>query len=353
MIYFGREFHSTQTGDRLVGVACEKCECEYLYELARVGSGSGNAPYMIGIEEAAGRARNESIRDLAERLALEAELVPCPRCHWINEALVEGYRRGRYRRWGRAAAWIAGVGTIASMFSSWYIAQGPAADHGAWPYVLILGPIVSVALAMVPLLVRRGLRGRIRPNRYYPALPTLPRGTPLALIEHPASGALVPQSSSREQPEEWIDFKIGRDRFPDACCVCLGPPSPKASYPRFMDVGVEMKIPLCPPCARGRKWRVRRIGLSITVLTLAAGCTILALSTSDEAVFWLLFGGLACIAPGIGFLIAARIADPYRFKLADSDRGIVPLWFRNAAFPRMIAEARAESGESDAPPDET
>src|SRR6185437_12238268 len=33
-------------------------------------------------------------RRLAKRLSTEADLVPCPKCHWINSDLVKGYRRG-------------------------------------------------------------------------------------------------------------------------------------------------------------------------------------------------------------------------------------------------------------------
>jgi hypothetical protein len=110
--YFARHFEAGAIGSRLVAVQCDKCGCEYSFELARVGSGSAQAPYGIGTKRAARTAEERAQRDLGKRLEHDAELVPCPKCAWINEELVSRYRRGRYRGWTKFAASIFLLGTV-------------------------------------------------------------------------------------------------------------------------------------------------------------------------------------------------------------------------------------------------
>ena len=83
-IYYARRFKSAAVGTRLIEVQCEKCESQYFFELARVGSGTAEAPYGIGTKRTARAAEERAQRDLAERLEQDAELVPCPKCDWIN-----------------------------------------------------------------------------------------------------------------------------------------------------------------------------------------------------------------------------------------------------------------------------
>jgi hypothetical protein len=87
-IYYARRYESTVVGKRLVPVACEKCRCEYFFELARVGSGVAQAPYGIATKRAARFAQERAERDLNYRLQNDAELVPCPKCGWINDDLI-------------------------------------------------------------------------------------------------------------------------------------------------------------------------------------------------------------------------------------------------------------------------
>ena len=48
LLYYGRQYDAASVGARVIGVVCEKCGCEYFYELARVGEGAASAPYAIG-----------------------------------------------------------------------------------------------------------------------------------------------------------------------------------------------------------------------------------------------------------------------------------------------------------------
>jgi hypothetical protein len=102
-IYYGKTFESSRAGGCVVGVVCDNCGGTYYYELARIGTGAHTAPYGIGTSSASQKAHDQSETDLQRRLAVEAELVPCPKCHWISDELVKGYRLGRYRGVGKLA----------------------------------------------------------------------------------------------------------------------------------------------------------------------------------------------------------------------------------------------------------
>ena len=56
-------------------------------------------------------------KDLARRLERESEMVPCPKCQWVNEDLIARYRRRKYR----PLAWI----TLAILSGSpwWWVTE--------------------------------------------------------------------------------------------------------------------------------------------------------------------------------------------------------------------------------------
>jgi hypothetical protein len=203
-VYFGKRFDATKREQRVVQVQCDQCGCEFFYELARVGIGAASAPYYLGQGSAARRAMKYAEVDLERRLNREADLVPCPECNWINNELVRKYRNGRYRGGGKAALLIVILGTIMALLVAWFISRGPAADQAAVPYVLVGGPILSVATAAISLLKRKLLRSLIRPNRRFPLFPELPPGSPPALIRDTASSKL-----SVAHPEE-VDLRRPR-----------------------------------------------------------------------------------------------------------------------------------------------
>src|ERR1044071_4157460 len=96
-VYVGKRFTATATGRRIVEVRCDKCQAQYFYELLRQATGTASAPYYLGQNSAARRSEKIAQKRLAKRLAAESDLVGCPSCKWVNEELVRGYRRMRYR----------------------------------------------------------------------------------------------------------------------------------------------------------------------------------------------------------------------------------------------------------------
>ena len=200
--------------------------------------------------------------DLQRRLAEEAELVPCPKCWWINDELVAGYRRGIYRGATKLALGLGIVGTLVSLAAGWFISLGPVADRGALPYALIGGPAISITLAAAIVVVRYLLSACVRPNRNYPQAPRLPRGSPVPLIKNRTTGELEPaRATSGPEPEidssfgtgAWMDFQVGRNTLPPICCECLAPSAPGREYRRPVRPAVDVVVPLCAPApAAGR-----------------------------------------------------------------------------------------------------
>jgi hypothetical protein len=128
-LFWEKRVDAEQGGGRVVRVECARCGCEYFYKLTRIGKGSRSVPYGVGVARATRSVQEQSKSDLARRLATEAELVPCPKCNWINEDLVQGYRCGRYRSFGSLAIGIGVVGTAFSLMAAWFISIGPGADR--------------------------------------------------------------------------------------------------------------------------------------------------------------------------------------------------------------------------------
>ncbi len=175
VFYWQKRMLAEYFGETTVRIECNNCGCEYFYELRRVGAGSEVAPYSVGGTRASRSAVAQSERDLSRRLASEAELVPCPRCNWINQDLVRGYRSGRFQKLTTTAFCIGFFGTVGSLIAAWAVSRGPAADHKLLPYLIVGGPALSLSVAAVFVLLRVGLRSLIRPNRHFPRPPKVPR----------------------------------------------------------------------------------------------------------------------------------------------------------------------------------
>lgn len=340
LFYYGRNYGSSSVGSQVVQVQCDKCGCKYFYELARIGSGHASAPYGIGSAHANRTAAEGSKRDLDRRLALEAELVPCPDCHWINEDLIAGYRLGLCRGWVKFAACIGTIGTVISLLGAWFVSIGPEADRGAVPYFLLAGPAISMTLAGVIVLARNLFRNSIQPNRHFPLPPRLPHGSPTALILNVDTGQ---PEAPRQKPlfddevSDWIDFQIGRHSLPALCSECLLPPTPRSSYQRIVLPSLTLVVPFCTSCARRWNRRMLSIGLSIAGLIIASTYVILLTIINEFAEFWICFGLGCSVAFLLGYFVAYHLTTPIHIKIIDGSRGILRLRFRSLKYQRLVS----------------
>jgi len=95
--YVGRRYTTRLTGSIRKSVSCEKCSSAYSYLATRQAVGQGTSPYMLDNAGAANRARDAAQRRLQDRLRDAVNIVPCPRCGWVQASMATEARRRRLR----------------------------------------------------------------------------------------------------------------------------------------------------------------------------------------------------------------------------------------------------------------
>lgn len=352
-IYVAKTFTATASGKQLVPITCAKCHTQYAYELARLGAGTGSAPYYIGQQSAQNRAQRAAEKALARRLEREAELVPCPKCNWIDEEQISRYRRMHY-------GWVLVTGCILAALAAvigFTIATNLPTDQER-----IIGSVV-VALAVagplaLSLMLQGFLRARINPNLTYPRRPTLPLGTPPALLPSVDSQTgqtiYTPVPTEDDPAEEWAIFRPGELVLPEICCECLAPAETVFSTPFKINENSELAVPLCRKCFSTLRWRWWALfGKSMGAAGLIASLTFL-IPGMDSVGQWFLAILLFCILWGIGLVtICQWRVRPYQLKTSDTLRNIYSIRFRNPEYTnrlRALLAPKAVVVESDVAP---
>ncbi len=116
----------------------------------------------------------------------------------------------------------------------------------------ILGPIISLTIAILLLGRRKWMRNRIQPNCDFPLAPKRPAGTPLAMIRNAETGLLeaVPRPVELfTERNDWIGFQIGVNKLPAVCCCCVESADPAFFYKQYIIEGLSLTIPFCRYCA--------------------------------------------------------------------------------------------------------
>lgn len=335
-VHWAKHIHAERIGGRMVCVACARCECEYFYKFTRVGTGTGTAHYGLGVGRATATANKEAQKDLDRRLATESELVPCPKCNWINDDLIAGFRRGRYRNLGQAAKLIAGIAAIlALVFGVTWAVAAPASVL----YFLIV-PAGLLAAAGGLFLLQSALRNRIQPNRDHPSPPQLPPGSPPALVRDPESGLLVVAKPPEllDVSHEWVDFQVGRQSWPLVCCDCLQPGTLDRGHRMLVTTTLRLTIPRCEDCAHSAKRDFRRIWWNAATIGILVTAAIVIPLNLDWVEFGIMSGLLLVIAFAIGAFVARKKTAPAKIADRDRSRAVVRLQFRNADYTRVVAQ---------------
>lgn len=338
-IYAGKRFDAMQIGSVVVGVTCDECGCEYFYELTRSGTGAGSAPYGIGSARAARSAQEHAERDLQQRLTAEADLVPCPNCHWINDELIRGYRLGRYRWLVRFAAGLGIVGTASCLIAAWFISRSPIpGDRELSIKVLIVGPLSFALFFAGMFLLRNLLRSRIRPNQHFPQAPKVPVGSARALLTD-QDGQL--RLADPLDVTGGVDFPMDRLQLPAKCCACLEPANPVYAYHLPVSLSTSLEIARCAACAR----RARRTCLFLFLPVVAFGLAFggAGIAWLDSLTLRILIGVFLPVYAFLAFALAAALTAPAKIVAGERPPGIVRLQFRNADYARVVAEHVSES----------
>jgi len=291
-------------------------------------------------------------KDLKRRLESDAELVGCPTCRWVNQELIDKYRRARYRSAPWLAVLVLIVGPLVAMIADQFLPEnwGKRGPAPAPPTVLMIAACVVAAALILPM--RQWLRKRVDPNRGFPDLaPSRPPGTPPPFVEQidAATGKRFLQSADllagdQYQMGSWAILRPARWNFPATCCVCLCDdvlwyPSPFGSKYN-LDIG----IPLCATCEPRlrRFWRIL-IGLSIA-LVMAVSYLITIRLPGVEKPDQL---GVAAIIGVLGSLVLwSRLADPicrpFKLRIIDRPRAIFGFKAMNAQYTRCLLNKTAK-----------
>ncbi len=236
---------------------CEKCASEFAYQLTRIGVGKSSSPYGIAKKAAQARAEKKAKKNLATRLDRDVELVPCPACRWVNADAVRVFRKTRYKNFDAliSVTIIFALGLEAFLYfdSDNIFNRVPSI---AAPELWI---VLAISLALVGSLkvLQITLRKRIDPNVLINGLPSVPPGTPPALIkEIGPDGAErwspVPSEFSNLQGDAvWATFRPGQLVLEPLCHNCLAPATTVYKLP--MTVSKTMSIPACTDCLRCAK----------------------------------------------------------------------------------------------------
>jgi hypothetical protein len=334
-LYWADHIRTERVGQRFVPVECARCGCQYFYQLVRMGFGSATAHYGLFHDRAEDAAERRAERNLARRLASEAELVPCPKCHWVNDELVTGFRRGQYGRLGSLASILVKVGVI------FYLIVGGI--------TVIFDPFVALCFGIVPLGlfaaagvvhgVRFGLRSLIRPNRKHPLPPTLPPGSPPALFRDPATNDLILVPAEKSAANlNCCDFQVGRHTWPLICSVCVRPVTARVGYRLLVSSTKHLTLPLCRDCLVEVRRKLRRIWWNITLIGALVTAAVMVPLQLDFEPFCVISGLCLLIWWGIGYWVAKRAVAPVKIVGSDRSRGVVRLRFENADFARALNE---------------
>lgn len=341
MIVAWTQIKIEELGKCVVRVECSNCGCHYHYTLIRIGVGSAMALYSIGLEYATRSAQEQATDDMNRRLETEAELVPCPRCQWINESLIDGYRRGRYRSAASAAKVFAFIGFCSLAIFALIFFTDPAAARPAVAFFLLGGTALFWLSALAIVGLGRFLRNQIQPNRYFPQPPKLPPGVPTAHLLNADGGEPAPVSSQVLQKQDnhtWIHFRIGNDYMPTLCCDCLRGATDEQGYQAHLTSTMHLIIPRCSHCTqrvRGTYWRAWFKYLASGLVLISAVGGLMMLNSHDP---WIVVVIGFATTMGLAYYLAARAIRPVKVRTCDLTRGVVALRFRNREYAGAVAK---------------
>ncbi|MDB5292003.1 MAG: hypothetical protein JWL69_3244 [Phycisphaerales bacterium] len=343
--FVGKVITASLAGRRIEPVTCEKCGMGFYYELTRVGVGKGSAPYFIGQKSASNRAAVAAEQELARRLDGEAELVPCPKCHWVNHDLIERYRRRQYLGAPLLIVIVMVAGFTAAPLIAVGLTEALGYNSRVPRYALVAVAAVCLLSPAWVLLIRRQLRLRIDPNTTYPLRPRVPAGTPPALVEQrdPRTGktcmiAVASQDDAQTDQFQWATFRPGQVRLPRLCCVCLDPGSTTYSPPLPVNESSDIAVPLCDRCSvrLQRRWWLTVFIIAGMSMVLG-GFASTAVHGIDAMGRWIAFTVIGFFGTVVGgVVIAGRVCRPYRMAVVDRDRGIVKFAAANPVYTAML-----------------
>ena len=345
IFYFAEKIVQETARTSFVGVCCDSCGFDYYYPLTRIGHGYDTAHYGLGAKSAEKNAAASAGQDLSQRLGSEAELVPCPRCGWISQELVSGYRRGRFLKLQTSALVIPIVGIAITGIVALILKNGPIQDRRYIEPVLIVGLSFFLLLGAGLYSLRVALTANINPNRNYPQPPDTPLGTPLAYTRNEAGEFILADVSQIITATPKLLMQIGRHRmnYTDHCCDCNKDSIPLKEFEtQILGHTTKLYLARCSDCANTKKkqyWRNWLTAFCLSLLLITPLVLMLSKVTGNIL-------GAACMLLPINFAVAAYWASSRTSSAwihsVDTSRGLLTLTFPCKAFERYVAKCITE-----------
>lgn len=180
---YKENFTTTQTGQVVKAVVCEKCQTEYFYVLSRKSVGHGTAVYGIGQASAAKHASAVAEKSLKQKLEQEVDLVPCPHCHGLNQEMVEQYRGQIGADLTKVIVAPAILGSIVAGFTLMFTIGNPFRKEVAETQMLALYFFGGGIVLSVVMQIWRAIRRKtFDPTKVTPETVSALSGAPEALL---------------------------------------------------------------------------------------------------------------------------------------------------------------------------
>lgn len=336
-------------------VRCEKCGCDYSYEMIRRGTGAASTAYGLFARRLPKAAAAEAAESLQQHLEQDHDPVGCPDCGWIQSTMVADLRRRAYRWMTKPALAVfvflmvfAGLFAVTGVLGKVQGARGPLATKGL--LIALILAVIAVIVISVTAGLRNVLRSRIDPNRGHPDEPGYVPGAPQAISLSDSSrgrpladfnrNPKLPYERKRRElePGGWITVQLAHFRCPPLCCKCLSATSEvhKLRITRL----AQASVPFCADCRR--RAMHSRVMFYATVILVCAGAGFLLpllcrakFDINISALIAIIFGVLALI---VGALLSFRFPGPVRFSRFRHDLNTVRLRFRNPAYASLVIE---------------
>lgn len=365
LLYTHRLYTAAMTARTIKNVHCEKCECDYAYELIRRGSGQGSSAYGLNNKGAQTRAEKAARSDLHRKLVQGVDPVACPDCGWVQAAMIADLRR-RAHRWVLTVCNVGAVVSLACALIAWLAANGPSkgpidAAQLYWIWGMVFGGPV---LAVMGWQIRRFWAGLIDPNRFYPQKPQPIPGVPAAFkpgdiqpvapVAEFATAVAARQVQSAQQsaraqlgyevtppqvePGGWLTVQLMNMTPPCQCCVCLN--HTETLHPVAYSKLVKVPLRICDRCLSQsrRATMLCQAGIVATGLVLGLICGLLLSRSENFLVIVLTFTGFVAGILAAGLLTRWLVPAAASFSRFSPDKNTIRIRFRNRAYLHSFSE---------------
>jgi hypothetical protein len=142
---------------------CEKCEAKYVYSMTRTGTGWGFSFLGVDYERAQRRAEARAAKNARRALQKESDVVPCPRCGWIQSQMARVMRGGAFGGWTvTGMAFLAVAAVLGAILASFY--ERPPRPSLALVFWFAVPTALCALLGIGLFATGRIRRARIDPN---------------------------------------------------------------------------------------------------------------------------------------------------------------------------------------------